>query len=607
VTTERWSVWMSESEWKTQLALEKKSDLRRRWDSYIHGQRPLPRYADLLEAETQTAYPVAYPGDLIFFDDIESAPPQRPTQALQHAPLVTGDVSFIFDPVGAPRPHQKLLGAGALWDVPPLLVHRPNPTDYISFREYNDWAQGLVIKTNFAPPWDPTPMGWPTGPKKKAMPSTKAAASAEPSPLLMDVEIGHAVDPDAPVKDAVKRTRRTRGGEVTATKDEATDDEECGFCGEEDCDCEACPTCEYEISECQCCEVCERSDQSCTCLYCVSCLKKFDLEVGGCSEHETCDDCACLSNLSPGRTPTMRLAPPWVERGLSLQLVPDAREYDEVWGFDSKHYDPVTACAEFYLLSLLESCAGPHRDAVQRHGYVSHLVSEARLVRRELISTWDSVLRRYVALAAWGEIRHHMAMKRYDGGASLGRSLRPTAWVLGKQVEEQVGAVQAYRDLSDMFLEFGERSGYGGERWAQPCRILADRLEGLINPEIFVDRCFTLEHNGGCFFNKLPWKDRPTWRNVGLQAIQLFIGPAHSAVEADFATLALHSGRTVNALWSEYLNVSNAVRRDWGGPTLRSGPDVIRDWEIRSGYTSRAPHDFPAAARREEQRRALLV
>jgi len=622
VTTERWPEWMSEAEWKKQLAEEAEEEfallmknLRRRAHAQIHGQRSVLRYSDYLdayvglEAEQQTVYPVACPSDLIVFDDIEITSPQRPAKQVQHAPLVTGDLSFIFGPVGAPKPHQRFLGAGALWDLPPLLVYRP--ADHVSFRAYNDWAQKVAVKTNFTTPWAPTPMGFPTELKPRTIPSTKAAVSVEPSPLLMEVEIGYPVDPSVPVKEAFKRTRRKGGGEVATVKDEEEAElEECKFCGEEagTCLCEECPTCGEEVDDCTCCEICERSGSSCSCVYCVSCLKKFDTMVEGCEEHQTCGGCDCSLLLGPGRVSTMREEPPWVERGLSLHLVPDTREYDEVWGFDSKHYDPVTACAEFYLLSLLESCAGPHRDAVQRHGYVSHLVSEARLVRRELISTWDSVLRRYVALAAWGEIRHHMAMKRYDGGASLGRSLRPTAWVLGKQVEEQVGAVQAYRDLSDMFLEFGERSGYGGERWAQPCRILADRLEGLINPEIFVDRCFTLEHNGGCFFNKLPWKDRPTWRNVGLQAIQMFIGPAHSAVEADFATLALHSGRTVNALWSEYLNVSNAVRRDWGGPTLRSGPDVIRDWEVRNGYTSpRSRFDFPDAARREEQRRALLV
>ncbi len=45
--------------------------------------------------------------------------------------------------------------------------------------------------------------------------------------------------------------------------------------------------------------------------------------------------------------------------------------------------------------------------------------------------------------------------------------------------------------------------GYGGEGWGMIAQVAADYYAGKISPLLFVDRCWTLEHNGGNVFNKL--------------------------------------------------------------------------------------------------------
>lgn len=66
-----------------------------------------------------------------------------------------------------------------------------------------------------------------------------------------------------------------------------------------------------------------------------------------------------------------------------------------------------------------------------------------------------------------------------------------------------------YDFAADLFREFTDEEGYGGDAWADAAMVLKMRLDGTLGPtefknkKLFVDRAISLEHNGGCFFDKM--------------------------------------------------------------------------------------------------------
>lgn len=113
----------------------------------------------------------------------------------------------------------------------------------------------------------------------------------------------------------------------------------------------------------------------------------------------------------------------------------------------------------------------------------------------------------YVELACGGEIRHHQAV-----GGNVISSDRRTCWVQWREVLKVYGT-DAYTTMARLFREF-DGDGFGGEPWAVAAELIRDRLQGKLgktnqlNKQIFIDRVFTLQHNGGCFLNKLDWANK---------------------------------------------------------------------------------------------------
>src|SRR5439155_6872509 len=116
------------------------------------------------------------------------------------------------------------------------------------------------------------------------------------------------------------------------------------------------------------------------------------------------------------------------------------------------------------------------------------------------IKTLDPVLLQYSEMAIGGEIRHHFSCHELN---HVGRS---TAWALWKHLADRVGP-DIYRMAAEIFRNFEALGleGYGGEPWAKAAEIVHARLTGKLSPELFIDRVMDLEHNGGCFLNKVHW------------------------------------------------------------------------------------------------------
>ncbi len=95
-------------------------------------------------------------------------------------------------------------------------------------------------------------------------------------------------------------------------------------------------------------------------------------------------------------------------------------------------------------------------------------------------------------------------------------------------------ASDAYRLAEKAFL--GPGAEYGGDAWAPIARLMAQHADGMMSDRLFVDRCFTLEHNNGCLFDKFfdTWDMRST---------------LNAQAEGDLATLVTRASAQVRRLW----------------------------------------------------------
>ncbi len=117
----------------------------------------------------------------------------------------------------------------------------------------------------------------------------------------------------------------------------------------------------------------------------------------------------------------------------------------------------------------------------------------------------------YTDLAIGGEIRHLLG--RRQNGVEIpealmnllqqpsyhsGRSVAWQAWYAHREVNRTA----ALYDIIKGFRAF-EKSGYGGETWANIADTLRKVEEGEITPLMFIDICWGLEHNSGSYFSKV--------------------------------------------------------------------------------------------------------
>lgn len=264
---------------------------------------------------------------------------------------------------------------------------------------------------------------------------------------------------------------------------------------------------------------------------------------------------------------TFRSTPPWVHRGfrVTVEDTLQLQSWEEAWPLcvdGPREHDPCQDAADFYLLDAMQ-----HKVLNREHecnnqpclhhvGFMldEHLDMIARLagsMRRELIDQLDPLFQQYVEMACGGELRHHGAM-----GGSVISSTRRTAWA-GWRVLRQIVGVQAIADMADMFYDWGEGGSYGGPLWAKGAEFLYQRITGQMPADIWVDRVFTLVHNGGCFLNKLDWivKNNRGW---SCEQLQHKVLPAQAADA--WSTLLAVCSPEVRAMWNDYWRYSNRAR-----------------------------------------------
>lgn len=190
------------------------------------------------------------------------------------------------------------------------------------------------------------------------------------------------------------------------------------------------------------------------------------------------------------------------------------------------------AAADFYLLEALANIEGD-------------------LQAKQRLAAFESKLARdfssYLDLAVGGELRYAQSylgrdlpreLAPYFKEVMLHRFDRGTAWLVWDVVRRKYG-IKALVLAEKTFEHHGWRSSFGGQPWAAIARVLRTYLEGRINNRIFVDRCWSLEHNNGCAMNKL-------YSTRGLSAV---LG-AHG--RDDYNTLLNNASTEVRDLWQRH-------------------------------------------------------
>lgn len=375
------------------------------------------------------------------------------------------------------------------------------------------------------------------------------------------------------------------------------------------CECPDCMCvhCHEQKPDCECdkCEVCEETVYDCECPACDYCGESYDELYGNycdhCGEHhcenhhnacgcacEECgempDYCECGSGFGDSDTP------PWERRGIKVETGDQTAHWTTLFPTLSE-FDPIQTAADFYLLETVMNdvpfsgnrpqpvsawVSNPEvdqriaaileltddqlafwvkkRDKVVKPSKVAEAIAEAKALFPDLVEHADSHLVPYFHMAIGGELRHHRAI-----GHRILSSSRDYAWCGWMTIYEKVGN-GVYHDAAELFREFGGGS-YGGENWAVPSEIFYSRLEGefcpkgdpdsLTNKHIFVDRAWTLQHNGGCFLNKVMWAQKPGNTIGNINNMQTLLN-AHAADPTDYQTLVGAASDEVKRIFQSY-------------------------------------------------------
>lgn len=306
---------------------------------------------------------------------------------------------------------------------------------------------------------------------------------------------------------------------------------------------------------------------------------------------------------------------------------PDPDQHSHLWsdvwqklGAFNNH--PVNMAAEFYLLETLEAGVLNHKpleptvdletfqqafkgnhpklalaEMWYEHVSIENLVAvkvaeRSRELLKEAVEDWFEPVYEYMIMAIGGELRHHPAV--YNT-APLPHA-RSDAWCAFKSIAEQKGHKEMMLEASELFRDF-TADGYGGEPWAQGSDLMYQYLEGVLGPDdytnkkMFLDRVWTLEHNGGCYLNKI------NWNGMGSIGYMPTILNAHGAHPyPNFTVLTTVASIRLEVKGLVHLAVAAAnVRRDDDGISLVEFGDA----DLQSNTCSSFPLHSMTAPRAE--------
>ena len=161
----------------------------------------------------------------------------------------------------------------------------------------------------------------------------------------------------------------------------------------------------------------------------------------------------------------------------------------------SKGLNIAQQCADYYILKLAEAFEVDTKGLLKR--------------RTKLLSKQFKL---YTDMAVGGESRHASSQVLDLPDLNIGKlgtaiiegiipTGRSSAWRAWYHFRQEHGTV-ALKWVVELFNAEWKSSSYGGYRWKQIADTLLRYETGQYTDGMFIDTCFGLEHNGGCYFNK---------------------------------------------------------------------------------------------------------
>lgn len=330
--------------------------------------------------------------------------------------------------------------------------------------------------------------------------------------------------------------------------------------------CDACDRCNDCCKECWHCSGCgerhnEEESQCSNCECCTDTCECFWCEHGEhmvsdhkyccddhCIDHCSCqprwDVCGCGDQNCPenGGDAAYGAVPGWVRRGDALPT--ENGDHVSLLSDHLARLDPARDMATFYLC-----------DYVAANMPGSELARDARRIQDAIVRDCDDAFRDYVFCALGGEVRHHRNVS-----SGMGRETQWSYWVA---MGDTIGRVRLIEDACELFEDGSWSSGFGGSAWAKCARVLLARETGELDARTFVDRVFSLQHNGGSLLNKSEW--RGGGRSYIDTQQMVTIGNAHASNPVDLGELVTHSAADARALLyaMPYQSVVNESERAW--------------------------------------------
>jgi hypothetical protein len=126
----------------------------------------------------------------------------------------------------------------------------------------------------------------------------------------------------------------------------------------------------------------------------------------------------------------------------------------------------------------------------------------------------------YSFISAGGELRHFNSRQYHDWTEKMEEETNPLIkealhnvrvkgdsrinfWVEWISLLEKIPMLDMLKTTTFLFNHGDWREGFGGKSWGKIAQNALSFLSKEINEITFIDNCWGLQHNGGCFFNKI--------------------------------------------------------------------------------------------------------
>ena len=101
---------------------------------------------------------------------------------------------------------------------------------------------------------------------------------------------------------------------------------------------------------------------------------------------------------------------------------------------------------------------------------------------------------------------------------------------------------------ANIFSEYTWEHGYGTRAWGSAAVFVHAYITGNMSKRAFLDRCWTLQHNSGCIFNKFYQVGE------GGKELKYVLDAQHCN---DYNEVVLYASAPVRHLWNEYKYIQN--------------------------------------------------